>query len=40
MPNDELYFITGARLAQILSWRDHHELFELAHFVGVTRADR
>ena len=37
-PNDELYFITGAdALAQILTWRDHHELFELAHFVGVTR---
>ena len=34
----ELYFITGAdALAQILSWRDHAELFELAHFVGVTR---
>jgi nicotinate-nucleotide adenylyltransferase len=38
MQSDELYFITGAdALAQILTWRDHHELFELAHFVGVTR---
>ncbi len=37
-PDDELYFITGAdALAQILTWRDVHELFELAHFVGVTR---
>ena len=34
----ELFFITGAdALAQILSWKDADELFELAHFVGVTR---
>jgi nicotinate-nucleotide adenylyltransferase len=34
----ELFFITGAdAMAQILSWRDHEELFDLAHFVGVTR---
>jgi nicotinate-nucleotide adenylyltransferase len=34
----ELYFITGAdALAKILSWKDVAELFELAHFVGVTR---
>jgi nicotinate-nucleotide adenylyltransferase len=34
----ELFFITGAdALAQILSWKDAGELFELAHFVGVTR---
>jgi nicotinate-nucleotide adenylyltransferase len=34
----ELFFITGAdALAQILSWKDVDELFELAHFVGVTR---
>jgi nicotinate-nucleotide adenylyltransferase len=34
----ELYFITGAdALAQILTWRDHEELFELARFVGCTR---
>ncbi len=34
----DLYFITGAdALAQILTWRDHEELFELAQFVGCTR---
>jgi nicotinate-nucleotide adenylyltransferase len=34
----ELFFITGAdALAQILSWKDAGELFDLAHFVGVTR---
>jgi len=34
----ELYFITGAdALAQILGWHRSDELFELAHFVGVTR---
>ncbi len=33
-----LYFITGAdALAQILSWKEVEELFEMAHFVGVTR---
>ncbi|CAM2828285.1 nicotinate-nucleotide adenylyltransferase [Saccharomonospora xinjiangensis] len=37
-PDDELYFITGAdALEQILTWRDADELFELAHFIGVTR---
>jgi nicotinate-nucleotide adenylyltransferase len=37
-PGTELFFITGAdALAQILSWKDSEELFELAHFVGVTR---
>jgi nicotinate-nucleotide adenylyltransferase len=37
-PDAELFFITGAdAMAQILSWRDHEELFDLAHFVGVTR---
>ncbi|MDP9241121.1 MAG: nicotinate-nucleotide adenylyltransferase [Actinomycetota bacterium] len=37
-PDTELFFITGAdALAQILSWRDPDELFELAHFVAVTR---
>lgn len=37
-PDDELFFITGAdALAQILSWKDVDELWELAHFVGVTR---
>jgi nicotinate-nucleotide adenylyltransferase len=34
----ELFFITGAdALAQILTWKDADTLFELAHFVGVTR---
>jgi len=34
----ELYFITGAdALERILSWKDVDEMFELAHFVGVTR---
>jgi nicotinate-nucleotide adenylyltransferase len=37
-PDAELYFITGAdALAQILSWKDNGELWNLAHFVGVTR---
>jgi nicotinate-nucleotide adenylyltransferase len=37
-PDVELYFITGAdALAQILSWHNVAELFELAHFVGCTR---
>jgi nicotinate-nucleotide adenylyltransferase len=34
----ELFFITGAdALAQIIGWHRSDELFELAHFVGVTR---
>ncbi|GAA1374950.1 MULTISPECIES: nicotinate-nucleotide adenylyltransferase [Catellatospora] len=34
----ELFFITGAdALSKILSWKDADQLFELAHFVGVTR---
>ena len=38
LPDAGLYFITGAdALAQILSWHKIEELFELAHFVGVTR---
>jgi len=37
-PDAELFFITGAdALAQILSWRRVDDLFDLAHFVGVTR---
>jgi nicotinate-nucleotide adenylyltransferase len=37
-PDADLFFITGAdALAQIVSWRDNEQLFELAHFVGVTR---
>jgi nicotinate-nucleotide adenylyltransferase len=37
-PKAELYFITGAdALGKILSWKEIDEMFELAHFVGVTR---
>ncbi|MEV4233784.1 MULTISPECIES: nicotinate-nucleotide adenylyltransferase [unclassified Nocardia] len=37
-PEAELYFITGAdALANILTWQDWAELFELAKFVGVSR---
>lgn len=37
-PDAELYFITGAdALEQILSWHRVDELFDLAHFIGVTR---
>ncbi len=37
-PESELFFITGAdALAQILSWKDADELWDLAHFIGVTR---
>ncbi|MBV9291724.1 MAG: nicotinate-nucleotide adenylyltransferase [Frankiales bacterium] len=36
--DSELFFITGAdALAQILDWHRSEELFELAHYVGVTR---
>ncbi len=38
MPDVDLYFITGAdALAEIFTWRDADELFELANFVGCTR---
>jgi nicotinate-nucleotide adenylyltransferase len=34
----ELFFITGAdALEQIVSWKDADELFEMAHFIAVTR---
>jgi nicotinate-nucleotide adenylyltransferase len=37
-PDADLYFITGAdAIAQILSWKDVDELWELAHFVAVSR---
>lgn len=37
-PDVDLFFITGAdALAQILTWRGADELFNLAHFVGVSR---
>ncbi|WP_346051409.1 nicotinate-nucleotide adenylyltransferase [Amycolatopsis dongchuanensis] len=37
-PDDELFFITGAdALEQILTWHNADELFDYAHFIGVTR---
>src|SRR5262245_4654708 len=34
----DLFFITGAdALSKILSWKDTERMFELAHFIGVTR---
>jgi nicotinate-nucleotide adenylyltransferase len=37
-PHAELFFITGAdALGQILQWKDAAELWQLAHFIGVTR---
>ena len=38
MPDTDLFFITGAdALSHIIEWKDSDQLFELAHFVGVTR---
>ena len=37
-PESELYFITGAdALSKIVTWQNWEELFDMAHFVGVTR---
>ena len=37
-PDAELFFITGAdAIAQILDWKDVQELWDLAHFVAVSR---
>ncbi|MGB3828904.1 MAG: nicotinate-nucleotide adenylyltransferase [Ornithinimicrobium sp.] len=37
-PGAELFFITGAdALAQIVSWKGVEDLWDLAHFIGVTR---
>ena len=37
-PKTQLFFITGAdALQRILSWKDTDQMFELAHFVAVTR---
>ncbi|CAN5151826.1 nicotinate-nucleotide adenylyltransferase [soil metagenome] len=37
-PDAELFFITGAdAVAQILEWKDIEELWDLAHFVAVSR---
>ncbi|HEY0259507.1 MAG TPA: nicotinate-nucleotide adenylyltransferase [Lacisediminihabitans sp.] len=37
-PDADYFFITGAdALAQIAQWKDADRLFDMAHFVGVTR---
>ncbi|MBB4070801.1 nicotinate-nucleotide adenylyltransferase [Canibacter oris] len=37
-PNDELFFITGAdAIGQIMSWKDIDKVWDLAHFIGVSR---
>ena len=37
-PDAEIFFITGAdAIAQILSWRDVDRIWDLAHFVAVSR---
>ncbi|PZE24028.1 MULTISPECIES: nicotinate-nucleotide adenylyltransferase [unclassified Curtobacterium] len=37
-PDAQFVFISGAdAVAQILDWKDHSELWDLAHFVAVTR---
>ncbi|MBX3193470.1 MAG: nicotinate-nucleotide adenylyltransferase [Schumannella sp.] len=37
-PEADLFFITGAdAVAQILDWKDQEELWDLAHFVAVSR---
>ncbi|MDG4764821.1 nicotinate-nucleotide adenylyltransferase [Solwaraspora sp. WMMD406] len=37
-PKAQMFFITGAdALEKILSWKDAAAMFELAHFIGVTR---
>lgn len=37
-PDSELFFISGAdAVAQIIGWKDVEELWQLAHFVAVTR---
>ncbi|MEH1128112.1 nicotinate-nucleotide adenylyltransferase [Micromonospora sp. CPCC 206061] len=37
-PKARLFFITGAdALEKLLSWKDTDQMFEMAHFIGVTR---
>lgn len=37
-PDADLFFITGAdAVAQILEWKDNDDLWQLAHFVAVSR---
>ncbi|MFP3714653.1 nicotinate-nucleotide adenylyltransferase [Isoptericola variabilis] len=39
-PDADLFFITGAdAVEQILAWKDAGELWDMAHFVAVTRPD-
>jgi nicotinate-nucleotide adenylyltransferase len=38
LPDAELFFISGAdAVEQIVSWKDVDQLWELAHFIAVTR---
>ena len=38
LPDSDFFFITGAdAVAQILEWKDADEMFEIAHFVAVSR---
>lgn len=38
MPDADLFFISGAdAVAQILGWKDVEELWDLAHFIAVSR---
>lgn len=38
MPDAELFFISGAdAVQQIVSWKDQEKLWELAHFIAVSR---
>lgn len=38
MPDDDLFFISGAdAVTQIFGWKDVAELWELAHFIAVSR---
>jgi nicotinate-nucleotide adenylyltransferase len=37
-PQVDLFFITGAdAIVEILAWKDHEEVFELAHFIAASR---
>ncbi len=37
-PDDDLFFISGAdAVEQIVSWKDKDKLWDLAHFIGVSR---
>jgi nicotinate-nucleotide adenylyltransferase len=39
-PDAELFFITGSdAIAQILAWKDVEKVWDLAHFVAVSRPD-